>query len=118
MCKCIKTFMELNLTRVCSVKTKVQQRALAGDRYRGVWETLHRLIRGMQCSHITFTKFLRSLLGPDPANPKPLLSGVARIYRGLGVSAVRSITTHGLLWTLFDYVANYIDHLPRQPEGG
>ncbi|PFH54273.1 hypothetical protein AMATHDRAFT_72776 [Amanita thiersii Skay4041] len=78
------------------VKTKVQQRALAGDRYRGPWETLIRLVRG-----------------PDPNNPKPLLSGIARIYRGLGVSAVRSITTHGLLWTLFDLVSKYIDGLPQ-----
>ncbi|KAJ7449920.1 mitochondrial carrier domain-containing protein [Mycena latifolia] len=83
------------------VKTKVQQRALAGERYRGVWETLHRLIRG-----------------PDPAAPKPLLAGCARIYRGLGVSAVRSITTHGLLWTFFDFVANWIDRLPQLPEEG
>ncbi|KAJ2932917.1 hypothetical protein H1R20_g4197, partial [Candolleomyces eurysporus] len=28
------------------VKTKVQQRALAGERYRGPFETLHRLLRG------------------------------------------------------------------------
>jgi len=28
------------------VKTKIQQRALAGEQYRGVAETLHRLIRG------------------------------------------------------------------------
>ncbi|TFK76304.1 hypothetical protein BDN72DRAFT_873880 [Pluteus cervinus] len=83
------------------VKTKIQQRALAGERYRGVWETFHRLIRG-----------------PDPQAPKPLLAGVARIYRGLGVSAVRSITTHGLLWTLFDAVANYIDNLPSPPQEG
>ncbi|KAJ3895659.1 hypothetical protein GG344DRAFT_38361 [Lentinula edodes] len=78
------------------VKTKVQQRALAGERYRGPLETFHRLIRG-----------------PDPNKPKPFLAGVARIYRGLGVSAVRSITTHGLLWTFFDLVANYIDSLPK-----
>jgi len=77
------------------IKTKVQQRSLAGERYRGPLETLHRLIRG-----------------PDPANPRPILAGVARIYRGLGVSALRSITTHGLLWTFFDIVANYIDNLP------
>jgi len=77
------------------VKTKVQQRSLAGERYRGPLETLHRLIRG-----------------PDPRAPKPLLSGIARIYRGLGVSALRSITTHGLLWTLFDMTAQYIDNLP------
>jgi len=77
------------------VKTKVQQRALAGERYRGVVETLTRLIRG-----------------PDPQNPKPLVAGIGRLYRGLGVSAVRSITTHGLLWTFFDLVSNYIDRLP------
>ncbi|KAF7338209.1 putative mitochondrial carrier C29A3.11c [Mycena venus] len=83
------------------VKTKVQQRALAGERYRGVFETLHRLVRG-----------------PDPAAPKTLLAGCARIYRGLGVSALRSITTHGLLWTFYDLVSNYIDRLPQLPEEG
>jgi len=77
------------------VKTKVQQRALAGEMYRGPWETLYRLIRG-----------------PNPNAPKPLLAGIARIYQGLGVSALRSITTHGLLWTLFDMTAHYIDNLP------
>ncbi|OAX36678.1 hypothetical protein K503DRAFT_857848 [Rhizopogon vinicolor AM-OR11-026] len=77
------------------VKTKVQQRALAGTPPRGVWETFRRLVRG-----------------PDPKDPKPVLAGLARIYRGLGVSAVRSITTHGLLWTLFDITSHYIDHLP------
>ncbi|KAG1891158.1 hypothetical protein F4604DRAFT_1876316 [Suillus subluteus] len=76
------------------VKTKVQQRALAGTPPKGVWETLRRLVRG-----------------PDPKDPKPVLAGIARIYRGLGVSAVRSITTHGLLWTLFDITSHYIDHL-------
>ncbi|EFI28366.1 hypothetical protein CC1G_13900 [Coprinopsis cinerea okayama7 len=78
------------------VKTKVQQRALAGEMYRGPFETLYRLIRGA-----------------DPANPKPLLAGIMRLYRGLGVSAIRSITTHGLLWTLFDMTATYIDRLPN-----
>ncbi|KAH7929725.1 hypothetical protein BV22DRAFT_1102220 [Leucogyrophana mollusca] len=77
------------------VKTKVQQRALAGTPPRGVWDTLRRLVRG-----------------PDPNDPKPILAGVARIYRGLGVSAVRSLTTHGLLWTFFDITSHYIDHLP------
>ncbi|XP_006458044.1 hypothetical protein AGABI2DRAFT_199246 [Agaricus bisporus var. bisporus H97] len=81
------------------VKTKVQQRALAGEKYRGPFETLHRLLRG-----------------PDPNNPRPLLSGMGRLYRGLGVSALRSITTHGLLWTLFDMTAHYIDNLPNLPD--
>jgi len=78
------------------VKTKVQQRALAGEKYKGPLETFHRLIRG-----------------PDPNHPKTFLDGVTRIYRGLGVSAIRSITTHGLLWTFFDFVGTYIDNLPK-----
>ncbi|EMD38298.1 hypothetical protein CERSUDRAFT_113465 [Gelatoporia subvermispora B] len=77
------------------VKTKVQQRALAGEPKRGVLETLRRLIRG-----------------PDPNSPRPLLKGLTRLYRGLGVSALRSVTTHGLLWTIFDLTAGYIDQLP------
>ncbi|KZT40846.1 mitochondrial carrier, partial [Sistotremastrum suecicum HHB10207 ss-3] len=81
------------------VKTKVQQRALAGKPRRTVLETLHRLIRG-----------------PDPDHPKPVVSGITRLYRGLGVSALRSVTTHGLLWTVFDYVSGYIDRLPRKLE--
>ncbi|KAI0256905.1 mitochondrial carrier [Lactifluus subvellereus] len=80
------------------VKTKVQQRALAGELYRSPAETLHRLIRG-----------------PDPQNPKPLIAGIARIYRGLGVSALRSVTTHGLLWTFFDLASGFIDSLPESP---
>ncbi|KAH8833695.1 mitochondrial carrier domain-containing protein [Flagelloscypha sp. PMI_526] len=78
------------------VKTKVQQRRLAGERYRGPAETLRRLIRG-----------------PDPENPRPITAGIARIYRGLGVSAVRSITTHGLVWTVFQWVEDYINGLPQ-----
>jgi solute carrier family 25 carnitine/acylcarnitine transporter 20/29 len=38
---------------LCSVKTKVQQRALAGEPYRGVLETFRRLIRG--ASPLRFT---------------------------------------------------------------
>ncbi|KAI0093848.1 mitochondrial carrier [Irpex rosettiformis] len=78
------------------VKTKVQQRALAGTPPRGLLETFFRLVRG-----------------PDPNSPRPIPQGMARIYRGLGVSALRSVTTHGLLWTLFDVTASYIDNLPR-----
>lgn len=52
-----------------------------------------------------------AIQGADPKDPKPVLAGIARIYQGLGVSAVRSITTHGLLWTFFDITSYYIDHL-------
>lgn len=76
------------------VKTKVQTRALAGESKRGFFETFRRLVRG-----------------PDPNAPKPLVAGIARIYRGLGVSALRSIMTHGILWSLFDMTGRYIDNL-------
>lgn len=42
-----------------------------------------------------------------------MVAGLTRIYRGLGVSALRSVTTHGLLWTFFDITSNYIDKLPH-----
>ncbi|CAE6434044.1 unnamed protein product [Rhizoctonia solani] len=76
------------------VKTKVQQRALAGIPPRGVFETFKRMLRGS-----------------DPNSPKPLLVGLTRLYQGLGVSAFRSILTHGMLWTFFDWVGNFIDDL-------
>jgi len=82
------------------VKTKVQQRALAGKPPRTVYQQLQRLTRG-----------------PDPERPKTFIEGVTRIYRGLGISALRSVTTHGLLWTIFDYVSTRIDHLqPSEDE--
>ncbi|KAF8610690.1 mitochondrial carrier [Ceratobasidium sp. AG-I] len=76
------------------VKTKVQQRALAGIPPRSIFETFKRMLRG-----------------GDPNSPKPLLVGLTRLYQGLGVSAFRSILTHGMLWTFFDWVGNYIDEL-------
>jgi solute carrier family 25 carnitine/acylcarnitine transporter 20/29 len=89
-------------------------RALVGEPARGVWGTFRRLLVGEH--GFLISKFHRPIhlvpLGPDPKAPRPLLSGFARLYRGLSVSAIRSITTHGLLWTFFDIVANYIDHLP------
>jgi solute carrier family 25 (mitochondrial carnitine/acylcarnitine transporter), member 20/29 len=40
-----------------------------------------------------------------------------RLYRGLGVSALRSVTTHGLLWTILDYVSVWIDRRPVRHGG-
>ncbi|KAG9010102.1 hypothetical protein FRB93_004764 [Tulasnella sp. JGI-2019a] len=77
------------------VKTKVQQRALAGAPARSAWVTLVRLLRG-----------------PDPSNPRTIVAGVGRIYQGLGVSAARSVLTHGFLWTIYEYVKKEIDALP------
>lgn len=40
------------------VKTKIQQRALSGIPSRGVWETLRRLVRGMQELALMFRALL------------------------------------------------------------
>jgi solute carrier family 25 (mitochondrial carnitine/acylcarnitine transporter), member 20/29 len=58
----------------------------------------------------TFNRLVR---GVNSQEPKPLLVGLARLYRGLGVSALRSVLTHGVLWMLFDWIGAYIDELPR-----
>jgi len=78
------------------VKTKVQQRALAGAPPRTIADTFKRLLRG-----------------PDPNNPRKTISGIARIYQGLGVSAARSVLTHGFLWTVYEWVGGKIDALPN-----
>nr|GAT53256.1 predicted protein [Mycena chlorophos] len=69
------------------VKTKVQQRALAGERYRGPWETLRRLVRG-----------------PDATKPKSILEGGARIYRGLGSDWEILTASGSYSMTLSDYL--------------
>ncbi|KAF8506177.1 mitochondrial carrier, partial [Hysterangium stoloniferum] len=78
------------------VKTKVQQRALSGSSPRSLLVTLTRLVRG-----------------PNPDEPQPIHVGIGRLYRGLGVSAARSVITHGLLWTVLDYISACIDVLPQ-----
>ncbi|ODO05736.1 hypothetical protein I350_04797 [Cryptococcus amylolentus CBS 6273] len=77
------------------VDTKAQQRALSGLPMRTPIEQLSRLVRGT-----------------DKSNPKPFLTGMARLYRGLGISMIRSMLTHGLLWTLVDATGSYIDSRP------
>ncbi|KAH9953105.1 hypothetical protein BGW80DRAFT_1413697 [Lactifluus volemus] len=68
--------------------------------YRSPAETLHRLTRGWRAR---------------PPKPETAHRRIARIYRGLGVSALRSVTTHGLLWTFFDLASGFIDSLPESP---
>lgn len=84
-----------------AVKTVMQKRALAGKSHRGIAETFMLLARG-----------------PDPLQPQPLNKGVMRLYRGLGVSAVRSTISHGLLWLIIDNVQSVItrNHLSATQE--
>ncbi|GMK55646.1 hypothetical protein CspeluHIS016_0207020 [Cutaneotrichosporon spelunceum] len=80
---------------VDAIKTKAQQRAMSGLVPRTPYTQLRRLVRGAD-------------------GTKPWLSGIGRLYRGLGVSMVRSMLTHGLLWTLVDWTSGYIDQRPVQ----
>nr|ODN94564.1 hypothetical protein L204_04697 [Cryptococcus depauperatus CBS 7855] len=77
------------------VDTKAQQRALSGLAPRTPLYQLQRLVRGI-----------------DASNPKTMWQGIARLYRGLGISMVRSMLTHGLLWTIVDAASSYIDTKP------
>nr|XP_019011750.1 uncharacterized protein I206_03856 [Kwoniella pini CBS 10737]OCF50531.1 hypothetical protein I206_03856 [Kwoniella pini CBS 10737] len=77
------------------VQTKAQQRGLSGLEPRTPLYQLKRLVRGT-----------------DKENPKPWLTGIARLYRGLGVSMIRSMLTHGLLWTIVDAAGNWIETNP------
>ncbi|WWC93276.1 hypothetical protein V866_000109 [Kwoniella sp. B9012] len=77
------------------VDTKAQQRGLSGLEPRTPWVQLKRLVRGT-----------------NKDNPKPWLMGIARLYRGLGVSMIRSMLTHGLLWTIVDAAGNWIETKP------
>jgi hypothetical protein len=57
------------------VKTRVQRDALAGTQPRdSTWQVFRKLSRG----------------------------GIAKLYRGLGVSAFRSFFTHGLMWFILE----------------
>ncbi|WVN86145.1 uncharacterized protein L203_101306 [Cryptococcus depauperatus CBS 7841] len=80
---------------VDAIKTKAQQRALSGLAPRTPLYQLQRLVRGI-----------------DASNPKTMWQGIARLYRGLGISMVRSMLTHGLLWTIVDAASSYIDTKP------
>jgi solute carrier family 25 carnitine/acylcarnitine transporter 20/29 len=55
----------VQLIRVQAIKTKAQQRALSGLEPR-----------------TPLVQFMRLVRGPDKDNPKPLLRGIARLYRG------------------------------------
>ncbi|KAI5454485.1 hypothetical protein NCC49_003385 [Naganishia albida] len=82
------------------VDTRTQQRILSGLKGRPFVTQLSRLVRGR-----------------DEANPQPLLTGIHRLYRGLGISMMRSVLTHGLLWTMIDAVNRWIDTQPLERYG-
>ncbi|GAA5912427.1 hypothetical protein JCM6882_005509 [Rhodosporidiobolus microsporus] len=64
------------------LKAKVQRNALADAPYEKPWSIFKRLSAG----------------------------GVTKLYRGLGISAFRSIGTHGLMWTVLEWTRSQIIH--------
>ena len=81
-----------------SIQTKAQQRALSGLAPR-----------------TPFRQFLRLVRGTDKDNPRLAHVQVSLnpLHR-LGVSMVRSMFTHGLLWTIVDWAGNWIDTRPLE----
>lgn len=63
------------------VKSKVQRNALAESPYERPWSIFKR-VSGR---------------------------GITKLYRGLGVSAVRSLVSHGLMWTVLEAVRSSIE---------
>ncbi|KAK4053011.1 hypothetical protein OIV83_001744 [Microbotryomycetes sp. JL201] len=85
----VTTFSSGSFAGICSwaciypldlVKAKVQRNALANSPYETPWHIFKRLSEG----------------------------GVRKLYRGLGVSATRSLFTHGLMWTVLEFVRSEI----------
>ncbi|KAK0560261.1 hypothetical protein OC861_006345 [Tilletia horrida] len=76
------------------LKTNVQQRRLAGaDSKLTAWQVLNE--------------------GED----RGVLRRIARLYRGIGISAVRSFISHGLTWTLIEQISERIDARERLRHG-
>lgn len=82
------------------VKTNVQQRALSGH---GAQMT------GWQL----FNSLLRERPPPNPRTRDTAARRFLRLYRGLGVSALRSFISHGLTWMIIETVSERISQ--RRP---
>uniref|UniRef100_V5EH36 Mitochondrial carrier protein n=1 Tax=Kalmanozyma brasiliensis (strain GHG001) TaxID=1365824 RepID=V5EH36_KALBG len=84
------------------IKTKVQRDALAGNpkQFTG-WQTFMHMIRERPIVQEEGGK--QRILKTDT-----FLARFLRLYRGLGVSALRSFISHGLTWTLIETISGKI----------
>lgn len=84
------------------IKTKVQRDALAGNpkQFTG-WQTFMHMIRERPTVQVEGGK--KRILKTDT-----FLARFLRLYRGLGVSALRSFISHGLTWTLIETISGKI----------
>lgn len=78
------------------VKTNVQQRTLSNHPQQ---------LTGWQL----FTHLLRERPPPENTRKDTALKRFLRLYRGLGVSALRSFISHGLTWTIIESLADKIE---------
>ncbi|CAO1637353.1 unnamed protein product [Parajaminaea phylloscopi] len=78
------------------LKTNVQQRTLSHHPQQ---------LTGYQL----FTHLLRERPPPDNAKRDTVVKRFLRLYRGLGVSALRSFISHGLTWTIIETLSDKIE---------
>lgn len=78
------------------LKTNVQQRTLSHHPLQ---------LTGYQL----FTHLLRERPPPDNATRDTFVKRFLRLYRGLGVSALRSFISHGLTWTIIESLSDKIE---------
>ncbi|PWN91883.1 mitochondrial carrier [Acaromyces ingoldii] len=84
------------------LKTNVQQRSLSNH---------PKQLTGWQL----FTHLMRERPPPDPSIRDTFLKRFLRLYRGLGVSALRSFISHGLTWTLIESISARISERTGKP---
>ncbi|WFD36020.1 hypothetical protein MCUN1_002891 [Malassezia cuniculi] len=77
------------------IKTRIQQDALAGNTAQSA------------------ARIFNQLMADDPARPEPYrFKRFLRLYRGLGISAIRSFFTHGMNWMIIETIARYMREPP------
>lgn len=82
------------------LKTNVQQRALSNHPQQ---------LTGWQL----FQHLMREKTVPGGSSKGGFVRRFLRLYRGLGVSALRSFVSHGLTWSLIETIQARIDERTR-----
>ena len=83
------------------IKTQVQRDVLAGAPRRSGFTVLRRLLMQHEGEHEPVKK-ARSIRDLP-------IHRFLRLYRGLGISAMRSFISHGLTWTLIESITRHIE---------
>lgn len=86
------------------IKTQVQRDALAGVQRQSAVAVFKRLLE-------------RGDSHPTEFNLRRVpLSRLLRLYRGLGISALRSFISHGLMWTTIESISQHVESEARNHE--